>query len=438
MSLTRAEQLTTDHNIVEVVETSIVDLLQINSGTCTGNFATNSFSGNSITLSGPVTANYLVVNSGSLSGDFVTNTIHSNTITNTGKVITDHLMANSGTLSGKLTANVLQTNLCVATTNLTSASGTITSFASTSGTFGNLTVSGIPVRIDSAGIGSISAVVQDTNPVLGGNLNGNSKSITSLSSITANTGSFPVSLSVGTLNSNTISNTGNITGDLLVANSGSLTGKITASSGTITNLGGTTSTFTNNFGNAFTGTTISGTTGQFSGTISAQTINASTNLTVSGIPVNIKSTPTETITFNLLTTNSGSIGSWKDMPAAATFLMSNPASCQQKDLSGYTQVRINTTMGGTAGASGARLGLRFRPASSSPSFTTTITEANWPSISVGDVCRVPVSGTNFPFSSGWQSILGTAKQDVFLAVVGSGGDGTIDPIIGTVTIELRV
>jgi hypothetical protein len=39
--------------------------------------------------------------------------------------------------------------------------------------------------------------------------------------------------------------------------------------------------------------------------------------------------------------------------------------------------------------------------------------------------------------TGWINLVAGAKADVFVALVTSGGDGTLDPLFGTVMMEFK-
>ena len=71
MAQPRPEQLTLPNKIVDVVETSIIDLVQVNSGTCTGNFDINTITSNRVAATGAVLADHLVANSGTLTGKVI-------------------------------------------------------------------------------------------------------------------------------------------------------------------------------------------------------------------------------------------------------------------------------------------------------------------------------------------------------------------------------
>jgi hypothetical protein len=333
----RPQELTIENKVVEVVETSIVDLIQVNSGTCTGNFSANSFS--------------------------------SNTIGNVGAVTTDHIVANSGTLSGKVISNAIQANSGVFLTSLT--------------------ISGIPV---STGAGSgITAVVQDTAPVLGGNLNGNSKDISALNSITANTGSFPISSTAGQINGNNASIAFTTTSDHLVANSGTFSGKV---------IGGT-SQFSN---------------GSFS-----------SSLTISGIPVPILGA------YRTYYFISGAPTASTNTPSAPRLYNSSIGFVQMADLTGCKEVRFE--------------GVQIAAGSSSCRITCNGTIGAFSS-TVGSYSSISPSGENGELSingntgsaykdSGWVPLLETFRSECFLAVVTSGGNGSLDPSFSQLKITAR-
>lgn len=117
---------------------------------------------------------------------------------------------------------------------------------------------------------------------------------------------------------------------------------------------------------------------------------------------------------------------WTNMPAASTLLLGSMASIRPIDLSQYTQVRlvVSTIV---AGPTGAKMRLAYS--------ATEPTDIN-------DVASIPATDTEVEdatvtTSSGWQAIPTEARADVYLAIIGSGGDGAIDPSFGVIEAQFR-
>ena len=340
MANPRPQQLTVDNNIVEVLETTTVDFIAVNSGTCTG--------------------------------DFNSNRLNTNTISATGTIVGDHLVANSGTLAVKLTTPSFQANTGVYLTSLT--------------------VSGLPVRIDSLGVGSgITAIVQDTAPVLGGNLNANSNNISAINALTANTGNFPISCTAGSFNGNTLSLALSATADHLIANSGTLSAKL----------------ITQN---------VQASTGTFS-----------SSLTVSGIPVTLAP---QILTYYFI---AGTATASVNATAAPQLYNGTIQAIQQVDLSNCKEVRLDAIQI-VAGAAGCRFACNGKTGS----FSSTV--GNYTTICTAGVNgNLSIEGTtaNAHKDTGWLPLLPAFQKECFLAVVVSGGNGTADPSFSIMKISAR-
>lgn len=84
----------------------------------------------------------------------------------------------------------------------------------------------------------------------------------------------------------------------------------------------------------------------------------------------------------------------------------------------------------TAGASASKLILRYK---ASP-WTQTV--ANYSDIGVSEV-SVATNVTNTFLDTGWINLAAGAKADVFVALLGSGGDGALDPVFGEILAEFK-
>jgi len=120
---------------------------------------------------------------------------------------------------------------------------------------------------------------------------------------------------------------------------------------------------------------------------------------------------------------------WTDMPSAATFLGGSHRHILGVDLTGYTQVRFGVNKAGTAGFAGSKLILRYRT-------THSITVGDYSDIGTSEVSAA-IDVTDTTARSSWIDIAAGAKEDVFLTVVGSGGNGVVDPQYGAVYAEFR-
>lgn len=174
---------------------------------------------------------------------------------------------------------------------------------------------------------------------------------------------------------------------------------------------------------------ISGTGLGIVGNLVATRGDFSTGLSVSGISVSIKPT-IQRVQFATAGLTAADY-TWTNMPTAVTLLFGTAAGVQLMDTRCFSSVRLLSVKMGTAGAAASRLLLRYHTA-----FTTTA--ATYVDISTTGSPEVALNTTNTMLNSGWQTLLPAAKrEDCYLAVVGSGGDGALDPILGTIVVEFK-
>lgn len=121
--------------------------------------------------------------------------------------------------------------------------------------------------------------------------------------------------------------------------------------------------------------------------------------------------------------------SWSNMPAAATFFL-GIATSLKVDLTGFTQVRIGFHIGSTAGYAGSKLIARY-----STSFTVTASDPS--DIGATEVSAALDGSTNTYAVSSWVNLAAGAKADVWVCIIGTGGDGAIDPQIRWCTLEFK-
>lgn len=127
----------------------------------------------------------------------------------------------------------------------------------------------------------------------------------------------------------------------------------------------------------------------------------------------------------------GAVGAftWTNMPAAVTLLGSSAASVARVDLAAYTQCRLTVTKMAVAGAAASKVILRYKT-------TFDTAAANYLDIGTSEV-SVAVNVANTGLASSWIDLAAGAKADVFVAVVGSGGDGVLDPAFGVISAQFK-
>ena len=115
---------------------------------------------------------------------------------------------------------------------------------------------------------------------------------------------------------------------------------------------------------------------------------------------------------------------WTNMPAADTLLFGSHRHVALFDVDMLSRARLKVNKQATAGASGAVLTLRY-----SPTFSTNV--ASYKDIGVTPV-QVAINVANAFLDSGWIDLADEVRgyDDVYLAIVGSGGDGAVDPTFG--------
>jgi hypothetical protein len=121
------------------------------------------------------------------------------------------------------------------------------------------------------------------------------------------------------------------------------------------------------------------------------------------------------------------------MPVALSFWLSTATVAKgvtKANLTGFAQVRLLVNRQGTTGAAAAKLILRYK--------TTPFTQAvaNYSDIGASEVSLVVTTANTF-FETAWINLAAGAKTDVFLALLGSGGDGALDPAFGQIAAEFR-
>ena len=123
---------------------------------------------------------------------------------------------------------------------------------------------------------------------------------------------------------------------------------------------------------------------------------------------------------------------WTNMPAALSFWLGTAAAAKhihKVDLTGYSQVRLLVFKSTVAGAAAAKLILRYQTG-----FNQTV--ANYSDIGAAEV-SVDVNVQNAYLDTGFINLVAGAKAEVFVALLGSGGNGTLDPAFGIIEAEFK-
>ncbi len=120
---------------------------------------------------------------------------------------------------------------------------------------------------------------------------------------------------------------------------------------------------------------------------------------------------------------------WTNMATALGFFGAAARSLFPIDLTGYTQVKFTVVKLSTAGATASVIMLRYYT-----SFSTTV--GNYLQLGATEL-SLAINVTNQVLTTGWVDLVAGAKTAIFLAVVGSGGDGVIDPVFGPIIAEFK-
>lgn len=120
-----------------------------------------------------------------------------------------------------------------------------------------------------------------------------------------------------------------------------------------------------------------------------------------------------------------------NMPSAEDYLDSSQKGMAKADLSQFTHCRLAIRrMAGAAAAGTPKLELQY--ATSNPS--STFVGSEW----TPSGAEVVLTSTNTMLDSGWISMPGGMKiDDVYLHIIMSGGDGTADPVVGSIRAQFR-
>lgn len=127
--------------------------------------------------------------------------------------------------------------------------------------------------------------------------------------------------------------------------------------------------------------------------------------------------------------NASAAAAFTNMPAADTFLFSSHRHVTLISVEGMSHVRLKVNKQATAGAVGSKLILRY-----SPVFSTSV--ASYTDIGASEV-SVPIDSVNTFVSSPWIDLDPSVfvYDDIFIAVIGNGGNGTLDPSLGNISVS---
>lgn len=117
-------------------------------------------------------------------------------------------------------------------------------------------------------------------------------------------------------------------------------------------------------------------------------------------------------------------------PAADTLFLSSVRHIQKADLTNFSQVRFLVNKTGNTGATGATLHLRYHT-----SYSTTV--GDYVAIGTSALSVAVDTASSVYLDTGWIDLASGAKADVFLAVVGAGGDASASPQFGAITAQFR-
>lgn len=127
--------------------------------------------------------------------------------------------------------------------------------------------------------------------------------------------------------------------------------------------------------------------------------------------------------------NSGADVVWTNMPLAVTLWLGSHRHVRRVDLTTYRQCRLVVQKAAVAGAAASILAVYYATA-----FSTLV--ANYASIGTSSV-QVAANGASVAVESGWVDLTALARADVYVALVGQGGDGALDPTFGFVEVQFR-
>lgn len=117
---------------------------------------------------------------------------------------------------------------------------------------------------------------------------------------------------------------------------------------------------------------------------------------------------------------------WASMPLALTEFNANTQGRVKCDLTSATQARLIVKLMGTIGAAGSEIRAQY-----------STDETNWFYLDNVSGPAAAINSANTTLVSSWINLASGAKADVFLRVVGVGGDGAASPSFGNINVQVR-
>ena len=126
-----------------------------------------------------------------------------------------------------------------------------------------------------------------------------------------------------------------------------------------------------------------------------------------------------------------SVTTWTNMPEALTFWNGVASTVYKVDTQDYREVRLTANVV-TAGAAAAGIVVRCGATN------LGTTAASWvDSPLVGDAILSVLIGTAGHKDTGWQMLRRASSRVRWFAILGEGGDGAVDPVIGGPWLAFR-
>lgn len=119
---------------------------------------------------------------------------------------------------------------------------------------------------------------------------------------------------------------------------------------------------------------------------------------------------------------------WTNMPAALTEFNGVTTGRQKLDIGAYNFVRLSAEVESVASVAAATLRLQY-------SLDAGSTWAYFDAVSGPKVLVDAASGT---VTGPWCAVPAAAQGDVLIRLVGIGGDGAVDPVIGAVVAQFAM
>lgn len=117
------------------------------------------------------------------------------------------------------------------------------------------------------------------------------------------------------------------------------------------------------------------------------------------------------------------------LPAALGF--ATPSRTVLKhDLSMFTQARISAFISTVAGGAGSKLIAKYITAYSA-------TATDWLDLGGSEISLALDQTTSTPYVGSWVNLAALAQADVFIAMMASGGDGIISPVLGSIHLQFK-